>query len=325
MGPMNAPSKRTGFVSHDDCLEHDAGQGHPEQPGRASAIKAALERSALAAELDLHTPEEVERASIEAIHDPRYIDLVEETVRRGGGQLDPDTRAGVGSDRAARLASGGLLEAVDRVMEGSWKNAFVACRPPGHHAEKDRAMGFCLYNHVAIAAAHLRQRHGLERIAIVDWDVHHGNGTQHIFETDPSVFYASLHQFPHYPGTGAESERGLRDGEGATLNCPMESGTGDLEWQRTFEARVLPELEAFRPDFVLISAGFDAHRADPLAGCNLSADGFRELTRRLLSLASATAGGRLVSLLEGGYDLTALADCALAHLEELHGTEQTSA
>ena len=202
-------------------------------------------------------------------------------------------------------------------MTESWNNAFVACRPPGHHAERDRAMGFCLYNHVAIAAEHLRRSHGLERVAILDWDVHHGNGTQHIFEKDPNVFYASLHQFPHYPGTGAASERGLADGEGATLNCPMDSGSGDSQWMASFESQIRPELEAFRPDFLLISAGFDAHRDDPLASCELTSAGFRELTRAALALAETSAKGRLVSLLEGGYDLTALADSALAHLEEL--------
>ena len=319
---MKSSPRATGFVSHDDCLEHIAGPNHPEQPARVQVIRDRLAESSLASELDLLTPDEAERSALEAVHDPRYVDLVEETVRSGGGQLDPDTRAGSGSDRAARLASGGVLQAVDRVMDGEWQNAFVACRPPGHHAERDRAMGFCLFNHVAVAAAHLRSRHGLERVAILDWDVHHGNGTQHIFEADPTVFYASLHQFPHYPGTGAERERGVGAGEGATLNCPMESGSGDREWLAVTEQRVLPTLEAFRPDFVLVSAGFDAHRDDPLAGCNLSTEGFRELTKMLLAFAASATESRLVSLLEGGYDLAALADCARVHLEELHAAER---
>ena len=319
---MSSPPKATGFVSHDDCLEHIAGPNHPEQPARVQAICEVLTQTSLSSDLDHLTPTEVERAALEAVHDTRYIDLVEETVRRGGGQLDPDTRAGIGSDRAARLASGGLLQAVDRVMLGEWQNAFVACRPPGHHAERDRAMGFCLFNHVAVASAHLRSQHGLERVAILDWDVHHGNGTQHIFEADPTVFYASLHQFPHYPGTGAAAERGLGAGEGATLNCPMQSGSGDREWLAALDERVLPALEAFQPDFLLISAGFDAHREDPLAGCNLSTEGFRQLTRAMLSFAASQTEGRLVSLLEGGYDLDALAECALVHLEELHATER---
>ena len=315
---MNSPKRSTGFVYHSDCLAHIAGPGHPESPARLEAIQHALDQSGLSQDLVHLVLEEASRESIQSVHDLAYIQLVERTSRSGGGQLDPDTRAGSGSDRAARLASGGILQAVDLVMQQQWKNAFVAARPPGHHAERDRAMGFCLYNHVAIAASHLRRVHGLERVAILDWDVHHGNGTQHIFEHDPNVFYASLHQFPHYPGTGAATERGIGAGIDATLNCPMASGSGDLEWLRVFEDRVLPALRNFNPQFLLVSAGFDAHREDPLANCNLSTEGFRALTRGALDLAADCAGGRLVSLLEGGYDLSALAESSLAHLTELH-------
>ncbi|MFT5284162.1 MAG: acetoin utilization deacetylase AcuC-like enzyme [Planctomycetota bacterium] len=315
---MSLSKKLTGFVYHDDCQTHIAGPGHPESPDRVVAIKQAVDRVALGQEIAHLVPHEATRDSLEAAHDAKYIDSVESAEHSGGRQLDPDTRAGTGSNRAARLAAGGIVQAVDQVMEGQWKNAFVAARPPGHHAEHDRAMGFCLYNHVAIAAQHLRRKHGLERVAILDWDVHHGNGTQHIFEKDPNVFYASLHQFPHYPGTGAANERGVGDGVGATLNCPMQAGSGDVEWLSVFEARVLPALSKFNPEFVIVSAGFDAHREDPLAGCNLSTAGFQSLTRGALDLASDCAEGRLVSLLEGGYDLNALADSALVHLSELH-------
>ena len=251
------------------------------------------------------------------MHNPAYVDLVVQASGTDGAQLDPDTRAGSGSDRAARLTAGGVVQSVDRVMSGQWHNAFVASRPPGHHAERAAAMGFCLYNHAAIAAAYLRQHHGLERVAIVDWDVHHGNGTQHLFEADASVFYASLHQFPHYPGTGAAAERGTGSGEGATLNCPMPASSGTSEWMDAFEAQVLPALESFRPDFIIVSAGFDAHRDDPLGGCLLDEDTYRQLTSRILELAQHTASGRVVSLLEGGYHLDALARSAAAHLEEL--------
>ncbi len=324
MGTLGAPHydgdvSPTGFVYHADCLVHRAGLGHPERPERVEAIRERLARSALFQELAVLEPSEVDRAWIEAVHDASYVDVVERADALGEAQLDPDTRAGRGSDRAARLTTGGLLEAVDRIVSREWRNAFVACRPPGHHAERDRAMGFCLYNHAAIAARYAQREHGLQRVAVLDWDVHHGNGTQHLFEDDPTVLYASLHQYPHYPGTGAADERGRGDGEGATLNRPMDAGTGDVEWISALEEEVLPELEDFAPELVIVSAGFDAHRADPLGGCNLTVDGYRALTRAVLALAQATAGGRLVSLLEGGYDLEALSASAEAHVEELHG------
>ena len=208
------------------------------------------------------------------------------------------------------------------MQAGEWQNAFCAVRPPGHHAERERAMGFCLFNNVALAAAALRAS-GVERVAILDWDVHHGNGTQHLFERDPSIFYASLHQWPLYPGTGAAHERGVGAGEGATLNCPQPPGSGDAEWLDTLESRVLPELERFRPGFVLVSAGFDAHRLDPLSGTCLSEDGYRRMSARMLELARAHAGGRLVSVLEGGYHLSALAACVETHLGELVGARSS--
>jgi acetoin utilization deacetylase AcuC-like enzyme len=309
---------RTGFVFHGDCLAHRAGLGHPERPERVTAIADELRRSDLWSELDHLEPTEVARTLIEAVHDAEYVDRVAAADRVEGSQLDPDTRAGKGSDRAARLTAGGVVQAIDRVVSGAWSNAFVACRPPGHHAERAQAMGFCLYNHAAIAAAYLREHHGIERVAVLDWDVHHGNGTQHLFESDPTVFYASLHQYPHYPGTGAADERGRGDGEGATLNCPMPAGSGGPEWMGVLETRVLPALEAFRPGFVLVSAGFDAHRDDPLAGCLLDEEDYRRMTRRVVELANRSASGRIVSLLEGGYDLRALARSAAAHTEELH-------
>ena len=222
-----------------------------------------------------------------------------------------------GSYEAALRAAGGVLEACERVLAGEWSNAFCAVRPPGHHAERDEAMGFCLFNNVALAAAALRARHGLARVAILDWDVHHGNGTQHLFERDGSVFYASLHQWPFYPGTGAADERGLGPGEGTTLNCPLAAGAGDAEWIGALEERVLPELAAFAPEFVLISAGFDAHRLDPLAGMRLSERAYAEMSARMLELAARSAQGRLVSVLEGGYHLSALASCVETHLAAL--------
>jgi acetoin utilization deacetylase AcuC-like enzyme len=209
-----------------------------------------------------------------------------------------------------------VLEACERVLAGEWRNAFCAVRPPGHHAEAERAMGFCLFNNVAVAAAALRAG-GLARVAIIDWDVHHGNGTQHVFERDPAVFYASLHQWPLYPGTGASGERGLGPGEGATLNLPLAAGAGEVEWLGAFERELLPALEAFAPEFVLVSAGFDAHRLDPLAATNLEEHAYAEMSARLLELAARSASGRLVSVLEGGYHLNALARCVETHLGAL--------
>lgn len=310
--------KRTGFVSHPTYVEHRTGPGHPERPQRLEAILTGLERSGVLAEVDRHEPGPIDLERITAVHDPDHVARVEAACGRAPALLDGgDTAVSERSFEAARLAAGGLVEAVDRAMDGTWARAFVCCRPPGHHAERDRAMGFCLFNNVAVAAAHLRAAHGLERIAILDWDVHHGNGTQHLFEEDPGVFYASLHQWPLYPGTGAAEERGRGAGEGATLNCPLSPGTGDAEWLGAVEERVLPELQAFAPQFVLISAGFDAHRHDPLAAIELSEEAYREMTRRMLELAAGACGGRLVSVLEGGYDLEALAASVEAHLGEL--------
>ncbi len=200
---------------------------------------------------------------------------------------------------------------VDRLLAGEDDTAFCALRPAGHHAEREQPMGFCLFNNVAVAAAHLRAR-GVPRVAIVDWDVHHGNGTQHAFESDPTVFYASLHQWPWYPGTGAESERGVSAGVGTTLNCPLAAGTGDREWLGALETKVIPAIEAFDPGFVLVSAGFDAHERDPLSHTLVTTDGFRRMAQLVKALAESRCGGRLVALLEGGYDLDALADSAEA-------------
>jgi acetoin utilization deacetylase AcuC-like enzyme len=215
------------------------------------------------------------------------------------------------------MAVSGVLTAIDRVMEGSLLNAFCAVRPPGHHAESNRAMGFCLFNNVAIGARYLQKRHGLKRIFILDWDVHHGNGTQHSFYDDPTVFYFSTHQYPFYPGTGSEAERGAGEGEGTTLNCPLPSGSGDREMLSIFEKELASSVMSFSPDFILLSAGFDAHRDDPLASLQVTDGGFREMTRIVKSLAQTACQGRVVSSLEGGYNLAALARSVGVHLEIL--------
>jgi len=278
-----------------------------------------VEAAGLLAAFELHEPEPLAPEDTLTVHSEAHLENVRRSCESAPRAIDGDTSVSAGSWDAALRAAGGIVQACERVREREWSRAFCAVRPPGHHAERERAMGFCLFNNVALAAARLRSA-GIERVAIVDWDVHHGNGTQHLFETDPSVFYASLHQWPLYPGTGALEERGRGDGEGATLNCPLPAGAGDADWLRAFETRVLPALDDFRPGFVLVSAGFDAHRLDPLAGTSLTIEAYREMTRALLRVADEHAGGRFVSVLEGGYHLEALADCVETHVGELAGT-----
>jgi acetoin utilization deacetylase AcuC-like enzyme len=308
----------TGFVRSALFQRHDTGPGHPERAERAAAIERRLQAGGVLAELDVRDASRAAIVAVCRVHDADYVRRVESSIAAGARVLDEgDTRVSAESWAAALAAAGGAIDAADRVIAGEWKNAFVAARPPGHHAERDAAMGFCLFNNAAVAAQHARAEHGLERVAIVDWDVHHGNGTQHIFERDPHVFYASLHQWPLYPGTGLASERGIGEGEGATLNLPQPPHAGDREWLGAFESKLLPALEAFRPDLVIVSAGFDAHRDDPLAQTRLSDEAFRTLTRGVGEVARRHAGGRVLSLLEGGYDLDALARCVEAHVEEL--------
>ncbi|QDU67126.1 histone deacetylase [Engelhardtia mirabilis] len=313
------------LLFHSDAqAQHRATTEHPERPERAAAVVDALRASSLAARLVERTPAPAERPWIEAVHAVDYVAQVEAASRAGGRMLDPDTFTTSASFRAALATSGAAVEGTRAVMSGEAKAAFVASRPPGHHAEHDRAMGFCLFDHVAVAARWAQQHAGVERVAIVDFDVHHGNGTQHLFERDPSVFYASLHQFPLYPGTGRAQERGVAEGEGATLNCPLPAGSDGTAWLAALEDHVLPALDRFRPQLLLISAGFDAHRDDPLAQTALVDDDFAALTAGLVELANGACGGRVVSVLEGGYDLTALAASATAHVAELLGCASAS-
>ena len=307
--------RRVGLYTHPACGAHSGGPGHPERPERLAAVEERLRQSGQWDEL-LHG--RAEPASVETlgtVHDAAYLVRMERAFLEGAAFVDsPDANGGAATPLAARAASAAVLQATARVLAGDLDAAFAAVRPPGHHAEEGLAMGFCFTNHVALAARAARDEGGLERVAIVDFDVHHGNGTQHLFERDPSVLYASLHESPHYPGTGAASERGLGDGEGATLNCPLPGGTGDDAWLAAFEGRVLPALEAFAPELVLVSAGFDAHERDPLSSMRLSAEAYARMTAGLREQADRSAGGRLVSCLEGGYDLIGLAEGVEAHV-----------
>ncbi|MHC1567064.1 MAG: histone deacetylase family protein [Candidatus Syntropharchaeia archaeon] len=293
----------TGFVYHEDYLKHETGV-HPESKDRLVSIMNALKERQLLERLVKIEPVHATEKQIEYAHEKGYIEHVRSTCEREG-YLDLDTPVSRGSYNAAFLAAGGLIKAVDSVMN-SLNNAFALVRPPGHHAEPDRGMGFCLFNNVAIAAHHLRKEYGMERILIVDWDVHHGNGTQEMFYDDPCVLYFSTHQYPHYPGTGRMEEVGMGEGEGYTVNVPLPAGTGDSGYLYVFKEILFPIAMDFNPEFILVSAGFDPHHADPLASMNLTSKCFGEFTRILMTIAEKKCDGRMVITLEGGYDLKAL-------------------
>ena len=301
----------TTLLMHPACLGHDTGAWHPERPDRLRALLAALEHPDFAALRRDEAPEAV-RAQLLLAHPEPYVDaiLAQQPAPGRHVRLDADTVMSTGSAEAALRAAGGACAAVDAVMSGEASTAFAAVRPPGHHAEPGRAMGFCLFSNAAIAALHARARWGIERVAVVDFDVHHGNGTQAIFERDPALFYASSHQYPCYPGTGAASERGVA---GNVVNLPLPPGSDGVAFRRAWEREGLPALAKFGPELLIVSAGFDAHRADPLAELRLDAEDFGWITDRLLNMA----GGRLVSVLEGGYDLDALAASVAVHVRRL--------
>ncbi len=309
---------RTGFVYHSDYLKHDMGVGHPESPDRLRAIVSRLKAGGVLDRLVLIEPTSVADEWITQVHKASYLTSLKSRAPVSGRvSLDPDTSISAGSLPAAYLAAGGVLAAADAIMAGTVDHAFCAIRPPGHHAESDRAMGFCLFNNVAIAARYLQRRHGVARVLIVDWDVHHGNGTQHTFDDDPSVLFFSTHQYPHYPGTGRATERGKGKGEGLTINVPMSAGQGDEDYREIFERVLVPAADAYKPEFVLISAGFDAHRDDPLASMGLTEEGYAALTGIVAGIARRHSKSRVLSCLEGGYNLNALAASVERHVVAL--------
>ncbi len=303
------------IYSHPSFFAHDTGGGHPESPLRLRAIDTVLKRSEFAALIRNEAP----RASMEQlrlVHTQSHIDRVFELIPGKGEDivfLDPDTIVSEQSGEAALHAAGAGCAAVDALFAGKADNAFCAVRPPGHHAMPEAGMGFCLFNNIAIAAEHARKAHGIRRVAIVDFDVHHGNGTQAAFEHDRDVLYASTHQYPWYPGSGAPNETGV----GNIFNVGLPSGSGSIEFRSAMQGKILPAVDRFKPELLLISAGFDAHRDDPLASLNLTEDDFAWITRQLLELADRHARGRVVSMLEGGYNLEALGESVAAHVAEL--------
>ncbi len=306
---------QTTLITHLDCLAHDAGPGHAERPERLRAVLAALAADEFAGlhrvEAPLASHEQLGRA-----HPVTYVDRILAIQPAPGNRvvLDPDTSMSAGSATAALRGAGAAVAAVDLVMSGAVQAAFAATRPPGHHAEPSVAMGFCLFNNVVIAAQHARAQWGVSRVAIADFDVHHGNGTQDMVAVDPNLFFVSSHQSPCYPGTGAADERGNYNN---VVNAPLPPGSGSVPFRRVWQRTLLPAIEAFAPELLIVSAGFDAHRDDPLAQLELDVADYDWITRELAALASRYCGGRLVSVLEGGYDLDALAFSAAAHVRAL--------
>ncbi|MFQ5841123.1 MAG: histone deacetylase [Thermodesulfobacteriota bacterium] len=311
---------RTGIVRDERYIEHITDDYHPENPNRLRAIYAMLQQKDMEGLFTEIPPRLANREELEMVHLPSYIELIASTAGQPARRLDPDTVASPKSYEAACLAVGGVLEAVEAVMEGKVDNAFALVRPPGHHAERNRAMGFCIFNNIAVGTRYAIQTHGLERVLIIDWDVHHGNGTQNTFYEDPKVLYFSTHRYGFfYPGTGAPEEVGTGRGEGFTVNIPMSPGCGDAEYGNVFLHVLKPIALSYEPQLILVSAGFDTYSRDPLGGMRMTEQGYARLTNITMDFAQRTCGGKIIIALEGGYDLDGLATSVKAVLRELRG------
>ncbi len=317
------PSK-TGIVKDTRYFNHETSVFHPESPKRLEAIYKMLEAADMKDKFTLIEPRPAANEDIAAVHEQWYIDAVAKTAGKAHTYLDPDTETSPESYETALLAAGGFDNAIDAVVEGKVQNAFAFVRPPGHHAEADRAAGFCLFNNVAIGALHAIRKYQMKRVLIVDWDLHHGNGTQHSFYDDPRIIYFSTHQYPYYPGTGSVQEIGRGAGKGYTINVPLRTGPGDNEYLKIFRTILKPVALEFKPDIVLLSAGFDIYFKDPLGGMKVTPRGFACLARVLLDVADACCGGRFAVTLEGGYHIGGLTDSCKTVLNEMLGDTRVS-
>ncbi|HSW45643.1 MAG TPA: histone deacetylase [Phycisphaerae bacterium] len=307
---------RTGILWSEDYFRHDTGPHHPEKPARLEAVRKGLTETGLWSKCEILAPTPIDLKLVERVHAIEYINQFRNACTLGQHSLHtPDCAICPASFEVACLAAGGVVEAVDAVMAGRIRNAFCPVRPPGHHAERRNAMGFCFFNNIAVAAERLRVHHGLKRIALLDWDVHHGNGTQHHVQDDPDTLFISIHQHPYtlFPGTGFAEERGV----GNVINLPMVPGSEDDDYRKAFEETLLPAVDAFKPEFILADLGFDPHYRDPLAQIELTTDMFEWMTARVRAAAESLCRGRLVTVLEGGYDLNAVTECTQAHVEAL--------
>ena len=311
---------KTGYISDPFYLKHK-NEPHPENPGRLNAIQKNIESSKYYNNLTLIQPRKATVEDIAKVHGTGYIRSVEDSCRNGVRNLDADTVISSDSYQAALLSAGAGLEALDKILEGTVGNAFCAVRPPGHHAEQNKAMGFCLFNNVGVIARYAQDVKNIQKIFIFDWDVHHGNGTQHSFYKDSSIYYSSIHQYPFYPGTGGVDETGTGDGLGSNLNLPMRAYSCDADYINVIEHKLIPVIQKFNPDLIIISAGFDAHENDPLAQINLSTDCYGKMTQKLMEIANDVCNGRILSMLEGGYDYSALADSVQLHVETLSSSQ----
>lgn len=306
------------FLYDELFLKHETGEFHPENPERLRAIYTRLKSSGIFKNVIELKPERINYESLKRVHDPLYIDKVEDECRNGYSLLSTgDTNICSSSNDVALYAAGGVLKTIDMIFNSEINRGFCSVRPPGHHASADIGMGFCIYNNIALAAEHAKALYNIKKVMIIDWDVHHGNGTQDIFYGDNSVLFVSTHQYPLYPGTGASDERGEGSGKGFTINVPMKKGTGNNDIISVFKEIIIPAAKEFKPELTLISAGFDSRKDDPLGGFLIDDDGFRELTRMIIEISEYSGSGKILSILEGGYNYDGLSSAVLSHMDEL--------
>lgn len=308
---------KTALIYHPIYLQHDTGPHHPERASRLQSILRKLQKTWLIDKLKVIEPKPASIEDIALVHSMDYVLGIKEICKKGSINLDPDTVVSKDSFETALFAAGAVIKGIDLIFNGEIDNVFCMVRPPGHHARPSQAMGFCIFNNVAIGARYIQKKYKLNRILIIDWDVHHGNGTEEVFYEDPRVFYISLHQYPHYPGTGSKESTGKGKGKGFNLNIPMESGSGDAEYIKAFRGIIIPKVKDFKPEFIMISSGFDGHKDDPLSSINLTENGYHEMTKMVKEEARLYSKNRIVSVLEGGYNLLSLANSVHSHLEAL--------